>query len=412
MSVKHIAKSGANEGKWVTCPAKVECRNKGLHMESTAIAAIARRLGKKVGEVTLHDVTGQGKPSASKVKPQTTTTSEFAKKLSSSTEIPDHSTGVYNVTSPSMSSVANATLPDDDGITPETYSDNFDRVESLMKQDKNWTQAEEEAKSLLKAVKLEENLQKGRLFSDTKYGVLVYDDYNAQDSHTASRKALELYSSNWDQGDASDSSVKLAFGYALTDVFGMNPDSNVPEKWFSRELYDQHRTFFRTAAKSIYQNTQDSLSSDSYRLARLTSHGQLRPVSSFTSKASVMDEYIADNEVTAESESIVVCATVPKERIFAYYGSGYGTVYQSEILVLGAGSKLPSLNNVTAAKVGNPSKHQAAPVASPSVRPTPAVVEHVIEETKKIEPLPVVAPEVVEGNQKNFISRMLGKLFR
>jgi hypothetical protein len=61
MSV-HVAKSGAKEGQWVTCPAKKECRNGGKHVEAITVTLTqdwknddaARKTNKK--DITLKDV--------------------------------------------------------------------------------------------------------------------------------------------------------------------------------------------------------------------------------------------------------------------------------------------------------------------------------------------------------------------
>jgi hypothetical protein len=61
MSV-HVAKSGAKEGQWVTCPAKKECRNGGKHVEAITVTLTqdwknddaAQKTKKK--DITLKDV--------------------------------------------------------------------------------------------------------------------------------------------------------------------------------------------------------------------------------------------------------------------------------------------------------------------------------------------------------------------
>lgn len=365
MSQKHIAASGASAGKWVVCPAKIKCRNGGLHVESSDIAKIAKTLGKKVSEVTLADVQNPTPKlkAVSAAKPPVRKSAVFLP-----TETPEELAEPFSSQSSLTKSVQNSSLPTEDEITVEYYDNEVKQIVSLMQKDPRWAQAEKEAETMMKKMRVEEELRKGRGMMSNEYGdFMVGDDFPI--TNCASRDMVELFAASWSMGSSMDNGLKIAFGHALYDNFDMGK-SDFKADWKSHELYNQNRTFFKVATESIYRNTQQKLTEKTYRLARLTDKGTLRPISSFTGKHKVITQFNAENIDYVNENTIVIYADVPKERIFGFYGTALGTAYQSEFIVLGAGRKLPTLKNYQS--VSMPMKQKKTPQVSTSKAPIPA----------------------------------------
>lgn len=390
MSQKHIAASGASAGKWVVCNAKIQCRNGGLHVDSAGIAKVAKALGKKVSEVTLDDVKN---PAPKLRNTPSSTTSARKSAVFLPTEVPEELAEPFSAQSLLTKSVQNRSLPGEDEITVEYYDNEVAQIVSLMQKDPRWTQAEKEAQSIMKKMRVEEELRKGRGIMSNEYGdFMVGDDFPI--TNCAPRDVVELFAASWSMGSSMDNGLKIAFGHALYDNFDMGK-SDFKSDWKSHELYNQNRTFFKVATESIYQHTQTKLTEKTYRLARLTDKGSLRPISSFTGKHKVISQFNAENIDYVNENTIVIYADVPKERIFGFYGTALGTAYQSEFIVLGAGRKLPALQNYQS--VSMPMKRKKVATAAPVKAPVPAKVP---------EKRDIVAEQ--PPKKKGFWARLLG----
>lgn len=396
MAKKHIAASGASAGKWVACPAKVQCRNGGLHVESAEIARIAKTLGKRVSDMTLADVQN---PPAEQQKvsapiPQPRKSSVFLQP-----ETPEHMDEYFSPNSQITKSVYNHSLPTEDEITEAYYENELKEIVSLMRQDPRWKQAEKEARSMMYTMRVEEHLSKGHGMITSEYGDFLVGDFVINDC--PAHNIVDLFSASWTMGSSMDNGLKIAFGHAVYDHFDMGK-SDFKAGWKSHELYSQHRTFFKVATESIYKRTQTKLTEDTYRLARLTDKGNLRPLSSFTGLRKVIREFHSDNRDYTNENTVVLYADVPKERIFGFYGTALGTAYQSEFIVLGTAKKLPSLQNYQSVGIPMPSKK---PIATPPVKPPlKSGIQQVAKEPK--ERVPVPNHEEKQPKQKGFWARL------
>ena len=161
MATKHIAASGASAGQWVACGAKVQCRNKGLHVDSAEIAKIAKTLGKKVAEVTLSDVQNPEKAKAA------LQSAAFARrnKVILQPEMPEELPDAFSQNSELNKSVFNPSLPKEAEITVEYYVNQVADIVSLMKEDPRWPQAEKEAKSIMQKMQIREKIDKNKEYS-------------------------------------------------------------------------------------------------------------------------------------------------------------------------------------------------------------------------------------------------------
>lgn len=384
MATKHIAASGASAGQWVACGAKVQCRNKGLHVDSAEIAKIAKTLGKKVAEVTLSDVQN---PEKAKEALQS---AAFARrnKVILQPEMPEELPDAFSQNSELNKSVFNPSLPKEAELTVEYYVNQVADIVSLMKEDPRWPQAEKEAKSIMQKMQIREKIDKkqGVFFSD--YGEFFIGDFDLHDSDA--HNIVDLFSSSWSMGSSMDNGIKVAFGHALYEHFDMG-QSDFKPCWKSQELYSQHRTFFKLATEGIYNHTQQKLTEKTYRLARLTEKGNLRPLSSFTGLHKVIHDFNSENIDYCTDNTIVLYADVPKERIFGFYGNSMGTAYQSEFIVLGAGRRLPSLRKYSSVKM--------MPSSTPSLKPF---------EATKVEDTTLTSPATHSARKKGFFARLFG----
>lgn len=394
MAQKHIAASGASAGQWVACGAKIQCRNRGLHVDSAEIAKIAKDLGKKVSEVTLSDVQN---PAGAKVAAQV-----LADKRKNNVilqpESPKDLPEPFSPHSQLTKSVYNSSLPKEEEITVEYYVNEINEIVSLMKKDPRWPQAEKEAKSIMEKMKVREKLDKKQGVFFSEYGEFFVGDFELHDSDA--HNVVDLFSSSWSMGSSMDNGIKVAFGHALYDNFDMGK-SDFKASWKSQELYSQNRTFFKLAVEGIYNHTQTKLTEKTYRLARLTDKGNLRPLSSFTGLHKVINDFNAENIEYTNENTVVLYADVPKERIFGFYGNAMGTAYQSEFMVLGAGRKLPSLQNYSSVKMSSAKRITRQPTAVQTKEPV-----RTIDDIVKNFGAPVV--DDTPKKNKGFFARLFG----
>lgn len=398
MASKHIAASGASAGKWVYCPAKIQCRNGGLHVDSSEVAQVAKSLGKKVTEVTLRDV--EKSLVASPAKPQT---GKVTKGISDvfTPDVPEELAETYSPNSRLAQSVINHSLPLESDVSLDTYEQEIDQIASLMRKDQRWEQAEKEAASVMSILGFDDTVVKRGGVLDSKHGFFCCPEYIAMENDNC-RNTVNLFSLAWMAGGSTDNALKLAFAHALQDKFGMDK-RDLEDNWGSRKLYTEHKTFFSLASESIYKNTQAKLTEKSYRLARLTSRGNLRPLSSFTSHKKVIGEFYSDNSYAIDDTVVIVYADVPKERVFGFYGAGMGTSYQHEFLVLGSGKKLPSLKDYKVVPVRK--KAPQLPKMTNHVTPVSKVSDKVVSKVHipKDSPKPIYNSDVPK---KGFFARL------
>lgn len=393
MAIKHVAASGASAGKWVACNAKIQCRNGGLHVESVEIAKIAKALDKRVSDVTLEDV--QKTPN-DKQKPPNTVIPARKSNVFLHPETPEHLDEHFSPQSQLTKNVYNKSLPTEDEVTEAYYENELKEIVSLMRKDPRWKQVEKEANSMMETMRVEELLRKGHGMMSSEYGDFLVGDFTINDC--AAHNIVDLFSSSWTMGSSMDNGLKIAFGRSVHDHFGMGA-SDFKSGWKSDELYNSNRTFFKVATESIYNRTQSKLTEETYRLARLTDKGNLRPLSSFTGLRTVIKEFHSDNLDYTNENTVVLYADVPKERIFGFYGTALGTAYQSEFIVLGTGRKLPALNNYKSVSIPMPNRKPTKPIiksVSPDVAEKPA--------SKVL----ITNPDVNPPKKKGFWARLFG----